>query len=709
MKTFQIFFLFLILFFSCNRENANKIDELIADADISDNFDDDVIDEEPFAITTEPVLCKKKDEECGGSSASGCCYGSYCIGTRDKPPKCVEYVMFGKEAMQDAKYSPDGKIIAIISEGFLRLYDSKTKEEILSVNCGNSFYIYNILFSLDSSVIFVFNGVQISAYRVSDGAKYYDSVIETGGLYDYALSFSGRYLAMTGGGNSVDVIDLNTGAVEKTVKTYSFHEYGSVIFTSDDKKIVAGMYKVDGDYGGALSVWDFHTGISEKRIDVCMDSLVYDLVPDKDPDHVIAACYDGTLNKVSIKQGKIIKKTQIHDDGIEEIAISKDFKKIAALCQYRTVKIINSEDLSVEKTFSEEINIRNLSFGNSNEVIGVGKSVFAYTLDGDVIYLFPDGNSPLYTFILDVSKGEVAGAIEKQGPNQNIVSVDLLKDNDTIFTLSTSGEIHFFSLNEQKLKNTHSVTIKNIIIDGDVSDDGKKVAFLPESLATYVYDTEEKKSKGTANGCWGSSYNSRLDLSDDGNFLVSTTLNFSNGLCITDLTENETKRIDKAGAVVKFSPGGTTIGSAGYRIMLWDYNENAEIFSYGEENLSINSMDFSPDGKKIAAVNGFLSILLIDIESNMVESEFSLSDTDPIDFIKFSPDGKTVATLSRYGEILLFDIAGKKNLSAIYPSDYHFESEDTAHVKLDYNNEGTKLIVSRGRKIHIFDISYVFE
>jgi len=695
-----------LTFESCNDSNSKTVDGQSEDFDIYDNFDNETIDEEPFAITTEPVFCKKKDEEC--EYQYDCCYGNYCMGATGKKPKCVEHIMFGKEEMYDAKYSPDGKIIAIISEGFLRFYDSKTKEEILSVNCGNSYYIYNIVFSLDSSVVFVFNSVRISAFRVSDGAKFYDSAIEISGLYDYALSSSGRYLAMTGGKNSVDVIDLNTGTVAKKVKTYTFNEYGSVIFTSDNKKIVAGMYKVEGDYGGALSVWDFHTGNSKTRIDVCMDSLIYDLVPDENPDHVIAACYDGTLNKVSIEKGKIIKKTQIHDDGIEEIVISKDFKKIAALCKYRKVKIINSEDLSVEKTFSQEINIRNLSFGNSNEVIGVGKSVFEHTVDGDVIYLFPDENSPLYTFILDASEGKVAEVIEKQGPSQNIVSIDLLKDNDTIFTFSTSGEIQFVSLNEQTLKKTYDISVSNII-DGDISDDGKKMAFFPHNLGVYIHDFDKDKTFGLGNECWGSPNTSRLDLSDDGNFLAATTNNSKNGLCIYDLLKNEMERIDKVGNILQFSPDSQTLAVGGYMMMLWNHKENSQTYSYEEDGLYINSMDFSHDGKKIALIDGFSRIIVLDIESNMIEAEFTLSDTDPIDFIKFSPDGKTVATLSRYGDILLFDTINKRNLSIINPPAPYFEPADLAHVKLDFNDEGTKIIVSKGRKIHVFDISYILE
>ena len=89
--------------------------------------------------------------------------------------------------------------------------------------------------------------------------------------------------------------------------------------------------------------------------------------------------------------------------------------------------------------------------------------------------------------------------------------------------------------------------------------------------------------------------------------------------------------------------------------------------------------------------------------------DFSLPDENPLDYVSFSPDGKRIATFSQYGDIFVIDLSRKVILYKIKVLGLSLKTSEIAHVKLDFNNEGTKIIVPNGRRIHSFDISYILE
>jgi RNA polymerase sigma factor (sigma-70 family) len=116
-----------------------------------------------------------------------------------------------------------------------------------------------------------------------------------------------------------------------------------------------------------------------------------------------------------------------------------------------------------------------------------------------------------------------------------------------------------------------------------------------------------------------------------------------------------------------FSPDSRTLAMAttdvqsgkGRMIRLWDVARVREIKHFGE--MPVHSLNYSPDGKTLAAGNGDGTVSLWDVAGGR-ESRRIPGHRREVRSVAFSPDGRAVASASFDGDLFLWDAATGKQL-----------------------------------------------
>ncbi|MES2438564.1 MAG: AAA family ATPase [Verrucomicrobiota bacterium] len=192
-----------------------------------------------------------------------------------------------------------------------------------------------------------------------------------------------------------------------------------------------------------------------------------------------------------------------------------------------------------------------------------------------------------------------------------------------------------------------------------------------------------------------------ITASKDGSMILWDTKSLSEVRTFTG-HENEVR-------CVKFSPDGTLIASASSdgKIKLWDPETGTEkfpdlVFPHPGSSFGyVNTLDFSPDGKRLACATGDFrgtNLRLWDLE-NLKEIQAIEGNWDSISSIDFNPDGSRVACGASDGTIRIWDATLTHSFSPQAGHAY-------AVAKVAFNPEGTRVAsASADGTLKIWDLS----
>ncbi len=150
-------------------------------------------------------------------------------------------------------YSPDGKMVAIGSEGVVQLWDTHAEQPIKSL-IKRTVSPKCIAFSADSKTIAIgYSDGTMQWWSVGTGehTKTFTGYISNQGPIEYAPD--GKTIAITDEGHGVSLWNANTG---KHLKTLKGHEsfISSIAFSPDGGTLAT------GSIDGTARLWDTHTG-----------------------------------------------------------------------------------------------------------------------------------------------------------------------------------------------------------------------------------------------------------------------------------------------------------------------------------------------------------------------------------------------------------------------------------------------------------------
>ncbi len=543
-------------------------------------------------------------------------------------------------------YSPDGKILAtgfdVEGAGNVRLWSAETGEMIPSQPLEHKGWVRSIAFSPDGRAL---------ATGSNDGkARIWNSS-------------SGR-----------ELLNLSCKGGVK-----------SVAFNPDGKRLAVG-----GDFSNIL-IWNLiNSTIEEFQLpeDVTIYSLAFS------PDGMKLAASNNTHHKGSTEintvmiwnasTGELMIQTSptMHSDKIQSIAFSPDGSLLATGCRSGKAKIINA------------------STGSELIALDHGKSVVeAVSFSPDGRLLATAGYNDNTFRIWDLSDQRVVARMEHS--NHGMV-IAFSPDGNRVATASLDGTAIIWDLiNGEPLCLNYLDYISVIAF----SPDGTKFASASNDSTARIWNLSTRSLQFNLSHEGGVTW---LAFSLDGKKLATGCRDGKVGLWDANDGSPITPWLEHDSSVnyVTFSPDGTKLATAGQDkcALLWDAATGGLIARL-PHNADVAFVVFSPDGKRLATASrdlrfssgqkGFSIIRVWDSSNwgNLIDHNMSGGE---ILTMEFSPDGKKLAIGGQVGALQVIEIENG-SVKDLQNNGYDVYS-------IDFSSDGTKLAVTgMDGKIRIYD------
>ena len=149
---------------------------------------------------------------------------------------------------------------------------------------------------------------------------------------------------------------------------------------------------------------------------------------------------------------------------------------------------------------------------------------------------------------------------------------------------------------------------------------------------------------------------------------------------------------------VTFSPDGKRLASASddNTVSLWDV-ENRKLQAMLEAHKDeVASVAFSPDGKRLASASRDKSVILWDVDSRKPVATLQ-GHKHEVDSVTFSPDGKELASASADETVILWDVDSGKPLATL-------EEHKGGITSVAFSPDGTRLAVASAINLTLWDV-----
>ena len=299
------------------------------------------------------------------------------------------------------------------------------------------------------------------------------------GVGGLSLSRDGKTLVVAGGDGKIRFVDMDTGAVQRTLTGHTNMIYRA-IFSPDEKllasssrdltariwdvatgrelqklvgyrcSVKAVVFSPDGQTlaasgnDGMLKIWDVKTGKELKSLvhinSADIDMAAYSLVFSRDGDRIYAGNGDGTISEWDVASGKETKVWKAHDNTVFRLLFSPDYRVLASFGD-SVVKLWDTSNwrevrsMSMIRTPGVTHMSSTIAFSNNGEMIAASDAG-----------LDPKENTYVYVqaIVWNVKSGEKLFTIE--GHKWDIDGLVFTRDDRFLLTGSVDTTIKFWDM-----------------------------------------------------------------------------------------------------------------------------------------------------------------------------------------------------------------------------------------------------------------------
>ena len=513
--------------------------------------------------------------------------------------------------------------------------------------------IYDIKYSPDGTKMAVATGIGIWIYEAETADELNLLTGHTKAVSSVAFSPDGTTLASGSYDGTVRLWDMGSG---REIHTLTGHTkaVSSVAFSPD------GATLASGSYDGTVSLWDVATGTERYALKGHTRSIrsIDDVTFNHDGTMLASAGVFNALRLWEVANGTEIRTIAAGRNGVFSVAFSPITNTLASGGHDKTVRVWDADTGAELHTLEGHTHhVSHVVFSPAADVLA---SATGSHWDTTIRVWDADTGAELHTLT-----GHIDGISD--------------------LTFNPSGDI------------LTSASVDNSIRLWDVNSGTELRTFVDHTAYGDSLLYPDRKVQVSINA----DYSIRLWEAETGTEL--------------SILIGHTHRIRS----IAFSPDNTMIATGSWdgTFRLWDVETGAQLHTFTINAISgIDDIEFSPDGKKIAALHTFMnsSVHLFDVETGMRLQSFTAFTLPPlsripptypinehkesVNRIVFRPDGKSILTVSYDDTIRIWDVVSGNFLSVL-------EGHTDSINDLKFSSNGTMLATgSSDHTIRLWDV-----
>ncbi len=512
----------------------------------------------------------------------------------------------GKGGINIMRFSPDGSYLAVGTDIGTWLYNVQngTETALFAEHTG---HVNALAFSQDGRLL-ASGGSNNPTIQVWDmETKSQLSTIELNHSLNWLtnLSFYGQTLI---GNNSREMFYWNVESSTILSKTKLDETDDLVVFSQDGSNFAA------ADRGGGIRLWDTRTSSQYATLDGHQGGIyreIFSLAFSPDKTTLASGSEDKTVKLWDTQSHKSIATLSGHEAWITSVAFSEDGKTLASGDGGSEIRLWNLETLKEIVSISGHKSTINALVFAPVETPRYSRCLASGSADGSIRFWNAKNGEAIATFAI--------------GHKKWIKAVAFSENDTSLVSAAFDGAVDVWSLNSYQELTTFT----------DAQDDYTETIMLAQNAQLLLSVSRKGMIRFHPNG-YGFS----------GSFEGTAKPQLRNIFAGEKLLSNAVNDSVSIRAAA-FNPYSNILALGSHnRIIALHLNSGTELFKIKTNSPTIRSLYFSPDGKRLAAMNENVKPQVWDIRK---QQDITPSNIKRATAVAFSPDSSVLAAISREG------------------------------------------------------------